>query len=151
MSKNDKVPKQKPQNMCATIKRFSVYVKKSSFMIILAFAATIAGTVMQVYSPKKLGTAITLVFDKIHHGSGIKFDHVGIILLTVAVMYVGIFITTFLQQCIMVLVAQKSTYTLRNELKEKMNKVPISYFDKNSNGNLMSVAANDIDNIVTNL
>jgi ATP-binding cassette subfamily B protein len=51
----------------------------------------------------------------------------------------------------MVLVAQKTTYKLRNDLKAKMNKVPVSYFDKNQNGNLMSIAANDVDNIVTNL
>ncbi len=151
MSKQDKAPAQKPKNMWATIKRLTAYVKKSSFMIVLALAATIAGTVMQVYSPKRLGTAITLVFDGLRHGTGIDFSQVGIILLGVAAMYVGIFITTFLQQRIMVLVAQKSTYTLRNELKAKMNRVPVSYFDKNSNGNLMSVAANDIDNIVTNL
>jgi ABC-type multidrug transport system fused ATPase/permease subunit len=137
--------------MWVTIKRLAAYVKKSSFMIVLAFAATIAGTVMQVYNPKRLGAAITLVFDGLRNGTAIDFNQAGIILLTVAAMYVGIFVTTFLQQRLMVLVAQKSTYTLRNELKAKMNKVPVSYFDKNSNGNLMSVAANDIDNIVTNL
>lgn len=142
---------QKPKNMRTTIKRLAAYVKKSGFMIIPAFAVTIAGTVMQVYSPKRLGAAITLVFDGLRHGTAVDFGQVGIILLTVAVMYVGIFLAAFLQQRLMVLVAQKSTYTLRNELKAKMNKVPVSYFDKNSNGNLMSVAANDIDNIVTNL
>jgi ABC-type multidrug transport system fused ATPase/permease subunit len=142
---------QKPKNMWGTIKRLAAYVKKSSFMIILALIATIAGTVMQVYSPKRLGVAITLAFDGLRHGTAIDFKQVGVILLTVAAMYVGIFFTTFMQQRIMVLVAQKSTYTLRNELKVKMNKVPVSYFDKNANGNLMSVATNDIDNIVTNL
>ncbi len=142
---------QKPKNMWATIKRLAAYIKKSSFMIILAFMATIIGTVMQVYNPKRLGAAITLIFDGLRQGTGINFDQIGIILLSVAAMYVGIFIATFLQQRIMVLVAQKSTYTLRNELKAKMNQVPVSYFDKHSNGNLMSVAANDIDNIVTNL
>lgn len=142
---------QKPKNMWGTIKRLAAYIKKSSFMITLALVATIVGTVMQVYNPKRLGVAITLVFDGVRHGTAIDFNQVGVILLTVAAMYVGIFIATFLQQRIMVLVAQKTTYTLRNELKVKMNKVPVSYFDKNANGNLMSVAANDIDNIVTNL
>ncbi|MGB8451507.1 MAG: ABC transporter ATP-binding protein [Anaerocolumna sp.] len=151
MNKKDKAPIQKPKNMWATIKRLAVYVKRSSFMIILAFAATIAGTVMQVYSPKRLGNAITLIFDGLCNGTGINFGQVGVILLSVAAMYAGIFIATFLQQRTMVLVAQKSTYTLRNDLKTKMNQVPVSYFDKNSNGNLMSVASNDIDNIVTNL
>jgi len=142
---------EKPKNMWATIKRLAVYMKKSIILIILAFAVTIAGTVMQVYSPKRLGAAVTEIFNGLFRGTGIDFGAVGIILLTVATLYVGIFIANFLQQRLMVLVSQKATYTLRNSLKVKMNKVPVSYFDKNANGNLMSVAANDIDNIVTNL
>lgn len=142
---------QKPKNIWTTTKRFAAYVKKNGLIIILALVATIAGTAMQVYSPKILGSAITLIFDGLRQGTAIDFNRVGIILLTVASLYAGVFITAFLQQRIMVLVAQKTTYTLRNELKAKMNKVPVSYFDRNSNGNLMSVAINDIDNIVTNL
>jgi ATP-binding cassette subfamily B protein len=75
----------------------------------------------------------------------------GTILLIVAALYGGVFIATFLQQRLMVLVSQKTTFALRNELKAKMNKAPVSYFDKNTNGALMSVAVNDIENIVTNL
>lgn len=145
------VATEKPKNMWATIKRLAAYMKRSIILIILAFAVTIAGTVMQVYSPKRLGAAVTEIFNGLSHGTGIDFGAVGIILLTVAVLYVGIFIANFLQQRLMVLVSQKATYKLRNSLKVKMNKVPVSYFDKNANGNLMSVAANDIDNIVTNL
>ena len=111
----------------------------------------IAGTVLQVFSPKMLGNATTVIFDGIRQGTGINFSQLGTILLIVAAMYVGICIATFLQQRIMVIVAQKTTYALRNELRAKMNKVPVSYFDKNANGNLMSVAINDVDNIVTNL
>ena len=48
-------------------------------------------------------------------------------------------------------VAQKTTYELRNQLKAKMNRVPVSFFDKNSNGSLMSIAVNDIDNIANSL
>ena len=142
---------QKPKNMWGTIKRLASYIKKSSPMLVVALIVTIVGTVMQVYSPKRLGSAITLIFDGIRHGTGIDFSQVGIILLSVAALYVGIFIATFVQQRLMVLVSQKATYRLRNELKAKMNRVPVSYFDKHQNGNLMSVAANDVDNIVTNL
>lgn len=142
---------EKPKNMGTTIKRLAIYIKQYSLMVVIAFLLTIAGTVMQVYSPKRLGNAITLIFDGIRYGTGIDFNQISIILLTVAALYAGIFIATFLQQRLMVLVAQKATYRLRNELKEKMSKVPVSYFDKHANGNLMSVAANDIDNIVSNL
>lgn len=106
---------------------------------------------MQIISPKILGNALTLIFNGIKQPSGIDFGGVLTILLTVAALYVGVFITSFLQERMMTVVAQKTTYTLRNALKAKMNKVQISFFDKNPTGNLMSIAANDVDNIATNL
>ena len=141
----------KPKNMWATIKRLLGYMKKSSILIALTVVIAITGTVMQVISPKMLGNATTVIFNGLKQGNGIDFHRLGVILLTVVGLYVGVFITTFLQQRIMVVVSQKTTYALRNELKAKMNRVPVSYFDKHSNGNLMSVAANDIDNIVTSM
>jgi ABC-type multidrug transport system fused ATPase/permease subunit len=144
-------PVAKPKNTWQTTKRLMSYMKKSLPAVILTVIIAIGGTVMQVLSPKTLGRATTVIFDGIKSGAGIDFNNVLQILLIVAALYAGVFITSFLQQRIMVKVTQKTTYTLRNELKAKMNRVPVSYFDENANGNLMSVAANDIDNIVTNL
>lgn len=145
------VSRLKSKNMWTTGKRLMGVIKKSNLLILLAIVITIIGTVMQVYTPKRLGAAITLVFDGFRGSTAIDFDAVLVILLTVFTMIVGVFITTFLQQRLMVVVAQKATYTLRNEFKAKMNKVPVSYFDKNANGTLMSVASNDVDNIATYL
>lgn len=145
------VKKQKPQKTWATIKRLMGYMKKSRLSIALTIIVAIAGTIMQVYSPKMLGSATNVIVDGIGQNTGIDFNRLGMILLIVAALYIGVFIASFLQQRLMVVVSQKTTYALRNELKGKMNKVPISYFDKNSNGALMSVAVNDIENIVINL
>lgn len=142
---------QKPKNTWATIKQLAGYMKKSRLLIALTIISAIAGTVMQVYSPKMLGSATTVIFDGVRQNAGIDFTRLGVILLIVAALYVGVFIASFLQQRFMVIVSQKATYALRNELRAKMNKVPVSYFDKSSNGALMSVAVNDIENIVTNL
>ena len=131
------VSRLKSKNMWTTGKRLMGVIKKSNLLILLAIVITIIGTVMQVYTPKRLGAAITLVFDGFRGSTAIDFDAVLVILLTVFTMIVGVFITTFLQQRLMVVVAQKATYTLRNEFKAKMNKVPVSYFDKNANGTLM--------------
>ena len=142
---------QKPENTWETVKRLAGYMKKSRLSITLTIISAIAGTVMQVYSPKMLGNATTVIYDGVRQSTGIDFARLGMILLMVAALYIGIFIMAFLQQRFMVIVSQKATYDLRNELRAKMNKVPISYFDKNSDGALMSVAINDIENIVTNL
>lgn len=142
---------QKPKNMGATVKRLLGYMKKSTALIVLTVLVTIAGTVVQVFSPKVLGQATTLIFDGIKQGTGIDFGHLGTILVIAAALYAGIFLANFLQQRLMVIVSQKTTAAMRSDLKAKMDRVPVSYFDKNSNGALMSVAVNDIDNIVTNL
>ena len=159
MSGNEKAPAgiqtamaaQKHENTWATVKRLADYMKKDHLSIALTIISAIAGTVMQVYSPKMLGNATTVIYDGVRQSTGIDFARLGMILLMVAALYIGIFIMAFLQQRFMVIVSQKTTYDLRNELRAKMNKVPISYFDKNSDGVLMSVAINDIENIVTNL
>lgn len=141
----------KPQDLWLTIKKLLECMKKSSLLIVLTIVIAIVGTVMQVISPKLLGKATTLVFYGIKTQAGIDFNRLILILLSVAVMYLGVFISSFLQERIMTVVAQKTTYALRNQLKAKMNRVEVTFFDINSNGNLMSVAANDIDNIMTNL
>src|SRR4051812_22744772 len=142
---------QKPRNMQATIARLLKYMKKSTSLIVFTVLVAIAGTLMQVWTPQMLGSATTVIFDGIKSGTGIDFVQFRAILLWVACLYVGICLTDFLCQRFMLLTAQKTTYAMRNELKSKMAKVPVSYFDKHPSGELMSVAINDIDNIVTNL
>lgn len=149
--KNNAKTTKKPENFWKTLLRLMQYMQKSSLLIVLTLMIAIAGTVMQVVSPKLLGDATTLIFSGIQEKSGIDFSKLSIILYSVTALYIGIFIASFLQERIMTIVAQKTSNILRNELRAKMNRVPISFFDKNSNGSLMSVAANDIDNIVTNL
>ncbi|MCL2859920.1 MAG: ABC transporter ATP-binding protein/permease [Oscillospiraceae bacterium] len=146
-----KVVTEKPQNMWGTIKRLLKYMQKYKFLIFLSFIIAIVGGGIQVFIPKILGSATNIIFDGIKNSSGVDFSKLGTTLIYIVALYVGMFITSFVCQRLMVVVSQKTTYNIRNELKAKMNKVPVSYFDKNSNGKLMSVAINDMDNIVTNL
>ena len=66
-------------------------------------------------------------------------------------MYLISAVFNFLQQVIMTRVSQRTVYELRQELEAKMNKVPISYYDTHSNGDIMSRAINDMDNIASTL
>lgn len=151
MGKHMGTPEQKPRNMKATVLRLLKYMKKSRSLIVLTVITAIVGTALQMWSPKMLGSATTVIFDGVRSGTGIDFTQLGTILLRVACLYVGVCLTDFLGQRFMVLTAQKTTYAMRNELKSKMAKVPVSYFDKHPSGELMSIAVNDIDNIITNL
>ncbi len=151
LRRTNMTPQQKPEEMWKTLKRLMRYMEKSSLLIVLTLLIAIAGTLMQVFSPKILGNATTLIFNGTVSDAGIDFSAVASTLFVVGLLYVGTSVTNFLQIWIMPRVSQKITYVLRNELKAKMNNVPISFFDKNANGNLMSIAVNDMDNIATTL
>ena len=73
-------PQQKPEKMWKTVRRLMQYMKKSSFLIVLTLLIAIAGTLMQVFSPKILGNATTLIFSGATSGTGINFSAVASIL-----------------------------------------------------------------------
>jgi ABC-type multidrug transport system fused ATPase/permease subunit len=136
-----------PKNIWSTSKRLFGYMKKSRWFIVVTVIVVVAGTIMQVISPKILGNALTLIFNGMSEQGGINFSELSATLLLAAALYAGIFITAVAQEQMTNVVAQKITYTLRNALKAKMNGLPVSFFDKHSTGNLMSITANDVDNI----
>ena len=140
-----------PKSLGASIKKLLSYMQKSSLLIAATLMIAIAGTVMRVLTPKMLGGATTLIFQGIQGKTGLDLGALVTVLATVGVLYLGVFLCTFLQERLMTVVSLRTTETLRNALKAKLNKVPVAYFDKNSTGDMMSVAINDIDNIAQNL
>ncbi|MGX7417622.1 ABC transporter ATP-binding protein [Carnobacterium gallinarum] len=140
---------EKPKNPWQTVKRLIRYTKGSIGLLILVFCLAIGGTVMQVISPKILGQATTLIFTNVSNGEGVVFEKLAKILMIVAFLYIGKFLTDFFQETAMTIVSQKTTQRLRNDMKQKINVLSSSYFDQHSNGNLMSIAINDMDNIAT--
>lgn len=142
---------EKPKKPWKTIVRLMGYVKGSTWLLISALLLAVGGTIMQVLSPQMLGQATTLIFQNVSSGTQIQFTRLAQILLTVGLLYFGKFITDALQSTAMTVASQKTTQRLRNDLKKKINQLSSSYFDKHSNGNLMSIAINDMDNIATTL
>ncbi|MGL4694394.1 ABC transporter ATP-binding protein [Enterococcus larvae] len=142
---------EKPKKPWKTIVRLMGYVKGSTWLLISALLLAVGGTIIQVLSPQMLGQATTLIFQNVSSGTQIQFARLSQILLTVGLLYFGKFITDALQSTAMTVASQKTTQRLRNDLKKKINQLSSSYFDKHSNGNLMSIAINDMDNIATTL
>uniref|UniRef100_UPI00366F8044 ABC transporter permease n=1 Tax=Phytohabitans flavus TaxID=1076124 RepID=UPI00366F8044 len=81
----------------------------------------------------------------------VDFDKIKQIILIVLVLYLGSALFSFLQQFIMTRISQNTVYQLRKDLKYKMKTVPIKYYDTHSNGDIMSRAINDMDNIASTL
>ena len=128
-------------------------VYKIWLSIVVIFA--IASTIFSIVGPKILGNATTEIFtgivSKISGGAGINFGKIGNIILTLLVLYIISAIFSAIQGLIMTQIAQKLTYKLRNDLAQKLNKLPMNYFDKKTNGEVLSVITNDIDTLGMNL
>ena len=143
--------KEEKNTMGATIKRLVSYMDTKSWLLILTLCLAIAGTIMEVITPKLLGNATTEIVTGLSKPTGINFTNLFQLLCWIGLLYLGVFGASFFQQRIMLVISQRISFSLRNELKKKMNRLPISYFDKHPNGNLMSIAVNDLDNIATAL
>ncbi|EGP4875153.1 ABC transporter ATP-binding protein [Enterococcus faecium] len=154
---------EKPKNFWGTVRRLFGYMSKRMVAIIAVFVLAIAAVIFQIQTPKVLGKATTEIFKGVMAGAQqmqqgqqvtkfpIDFDKIAQIIATVIVMYLISAVFNFLQQFIMTRVSQRTVYELRHDLEAKMNRVPISYCDTHTNGDIMSRAINDMDNIASTL
>jgi len=91
------------------------------------------------------------VVSKLSGGSGINFDNILNILITLLILYILSAVFSFIQGYTMTNVSQKLTYRLRNDLATKINKLPMKYFDEKTHGEVLSIITNDIDTLSQNL
>ena len=138
-----------------TKKLINEYLSKYKIALIIVFIFAIGSTIFTIVGPKILGNATTEIFNgivnKISGGSGIDFDKIGKILLTLICLYVVSALFSFIQGFTMTGIAQKITYKLRADISEKINKLPMKYFDKRTHGEVLSVITNDVDTLSANL
>lgn len=142
---------QRPKEFKKTILRLAGYLKPRTFQLVLVIIAAILSTLFNVISPKLLGDATSSLFESFTKGTGVQFGFLGRITLILAGLYLLSALFTFLQQYLMAGVAQKTIFEMRQEVNEKLSRLPLKYFDKHSHGDTLSRAVNDIDNINTSL
>lgn len=136
-------------------KLFKMYLFKYKFQLLLITIFAIGGTVFNIVGPKILGNATTEIFNglvsKFSGGAGINFENIANILITLITLYVIGMILSFAEGVIMTYVAQKISYKMRNDLSEKLNRLPMKYFDKRTHGEILSTITNDIDTLSMNM
>ena len=154
--RNNQVPNlEKAKDFKGTLKKLLNYTKeyKKSFIVVIIFA--ILSTLFSIVGPKILGKAITElsngIMSKLSGQSGINFNKITQILLFLLIIYIISAIFTYVQGYIMTGISQKTTYKLRKEITNKIHKLPISYFDKKTNGEVLSIVTNDVDTLSQNL
>ena len=151
-----KVPTQKAKNFKGTTKKLiNRYLSKYKLALIIVFVFAIGSAIFNIVGPKILGNATTEIFNglisKLSGGEGIDFGKIGQILITLLILYIISSIFSFIQGFTMTNVAQKITYKIRNDIVEKINKLPMEYFDKKTHGEVLSIVTNDIDTLGMNL
>lgn len=150
------VPEQKAKNFKNTTKKLiNNYLSKYKLALIVVFIFAIGSTIFTIVGPKILGNATTEIFNglvsKLSGGNGIDFEKIAQILLTLLSLYIISALFSFIQGFTMTSVSQKLTYKIRNDLAIKINKLPMRYFDKKTNGEVLSIITNDIDTLSMNL
>ena len=138
-----------------TKKLINNYLSKYKLAITIVIIFAIGSTIFSIVGPKILGNATTEIFNgiisKLSGGSGIDYSKILKILLTLLGLYVISALFSLIQGFTMTSVAQKLTYKIRNDIVQKINKLPMKYFDKKTNGEVLSVITNDIDTLSQNL
>ena len=147
---------EKPKDFKKTTKKLiDNYLSKYKIGLIVVIIFAIGSTIFTIVGPKILGNATTEIFNgivsKLSGGSGIDFGKIGQIAITLLGLYLLSAIFSFIQGFTMTGIAQKLTYRIRNDIAIKINKLPMNYFDRKTNGEVLSIITNDIDTLSMNL
>ena len=147
---------EKAKDFKGTMKKLINYLSPYKFAILLVIVFAIGSAVFNIVGPKILGNATTKIFEGLvskvsSGGSGIDFDGILKTLTMLASLYVISSIFSFIQTFITSDISQKVSYNLRKSISEKINKLPLNYYDKKTNGEVLSRVTNDIDVISQNL
>ncbi len=147
---------EKAKNFKGTMKKLISYLKPFTASIIIVIIFAIGSAAFSIIGPKVLGKATTNIFKGLlgkitGSGVGIDFQYIGKILSILLVLYIISTLFSFVQGFIMSGVTQKVSYNLRKEISEKINRMPLKYFDNKTHGEVLSRVTNDVDTVSQNL
>lgn len=142
---------EKAKDFKGTFKKLIRYMSAYKIQMLFVAIFAIGGTVFNIVGPKILGKATTEIFNglvsKVSGGAGMDFEKIAQILLFTLALYVISSALSFVQGLIMTGISQKTTYRLRKEISEKINRMPMHYFDTKTHGEVLSRVTNDVDTL----
>jgi len=150
------MPGEKARNFKATMARLLTYLGKYKWLMIVTMLIASISTVFSIFGPKILGSATTELFAGVQrmiagNPKGIDFGVIGQILTRALVLYSLSSVLGVIQGWIMVNLTADITYRFRKDIAAKINRLPLKYFDKMSQGEVLSRITNDVDTISTTL
>ena len=148
---------EKAKDFKGTMKKLMEYLKPYRIPMIIVFILAIGSTAFSIIGPKLLGKATTEIFNGLlskvtNSGNGsMDFGYIGKIAIGLVALYIVSTILSLIQGFVMSGIAQKVSYNLRKEISEKINRMPLKYFDKTTHGEVLSRITNDVDTVNTTL
>lgn len=144
-------PGEKPKDLKKSVKKLMQYIAKYKIAIFIVMLFAAFSTIFNVAGPKILGKATTALSEglmkKIQGTGSIDFHKIGLILLIVLALYLASALFSFVQGWIMTGITQKVCYRLRREISEKINRMPMKYFESRTYGEVLSRITNDVDTL----
>jgi ATP-binding cassette subfamily B protein len=150
-------PVEKAKNFKQSFRRLVKYVSAHQIALIAVLIMAAGSSVFSIFGPKILGNATTELFTGIMQkmkgiaGAGVDFDAIRRLIITVICLYIVSAILNYIQQIIMAYTSQRIVYDMRNQVKVKLSKLPLKYFDGRTHGEILSRVTNDIDTISNTL
>ncbi|MBA3873195.1 MAG: ABC transporter ATP-binding protein, partial [Anaerolineae bacterium] len=139
------------RDFSGTIKRLLQYLRAYRVQLVVVLIFAIASTVFMIVGPKILGQATTKLFEgvvaQIAGTGSVDFVYIGNIIALLAVLYIISAFFSYVQGWIMAGVAMKVTYLFRKDIAEKINRMPLRYFDGTNHGEVLSRITNDVDTV----
>lgn len=144
---------EKPKDFKGTFSKLLDYLRPYRLRLIIVIIFAIGSAAFSIVGPKILGKATTKIFEGLVskvsgvEGAGIDFEYIGQIILLLMGLYIISALFSYIQGIIVTGVAQKVSYNLRKEISEKINRLPLKYFDVVSHGDVLSRVTNDVDTV----
>ncbi|MCD5202276.1 MULTISPECIES: ABC transporter ATP-binding protein [Enterococcus] len=129
----------------SSLKRLGAYIKPYKVQFILVLLFTVATVGFNAAMPYVSGLPTTEISRNIAAGEGVNFDYVILCLIWIAVVGVGYCFSQLMSGLLITNVVQSAMRDLRQDIEEKINRLPVSYFDRNQQGNILSRVTNDVD------
>ncbi|MFC4100510.1 ABC transporter ATP-binding protein [Paenibacillus xanthanilyticus] len=145
------MPVQKAKNFKETLRRLIGYLKPYRGKLLVVFVTAVLSTVFSILGPKIMGEATTELFAGLMGKSAVDYGYIADILLVLAVLYVISALFGYIQQYVMAGVAQRTVASLRKDVNEKLERLPLKFYDSRTHGEILSRAVNDVDNISSTL
>ncbi len=144
-------PVEKAKDFKGSIKNLVKYIGRFKAAVVVVMICAAASTVFSVIGPKILGKATTELasglFKKIEGTGTVNMDAIANILLIVVAIYLVSAVFMFIQGWLMTGVSQKICYRMRREISEKINRMPLKYFESRTYGEVLSRVTNDVDTL----